>query len=124
LDELLGVASAPRATPADAPMADATTREAPPRAPQRFARPARESARSTLEPPLRKVLDLVEGGEAVDAIAREAGLTPGGARAALGRLELLGFVARDGFAGYARTVAEASSQAPILRQAASTDPLS
>ena len=44
---------------------------------------------------------MVEGGEGADAIARD-GPHAGCVRAALGRLELLGLVAWDGFAGYIR----------------------
>jgi DNA processing protein len=145
LDELLGVASGPRATPAlrgvadtpvpaapmpAAPVVDAPIRTATPRSRRgaseapRIRRDASQAPRAApaLEPPLRKVLDLVEGGEAVDAIARATGLTSAGVRAALGRLELLGLVARDGFAGYVRTLAGASPAAPILGEAAATDP--
>ena len=48
------------------------------------------------------MLELVEGGEGLEAIAREAGLSPARVRAALGRLEVMGLVARDGLAGYVR----------------------
>lgn len=67
-------------------------------------RPRSRDAGPVLDPLERRVLDLVEGGDTVDAIARDAGLSPGRARATLGRLELMGLVAREGFAGYARTL--------------------
>ncbi len=68
----------------------------------------------SLDPSLRRVLDLVEGGEGVEAIGREAGLGPGRARAALGRLEVMGLVARDGLASYVRTLSAPRAGAPIL----------
>ncbi|HZC13318.1 MAG TPA: DNA-processing protein DprA, partial [Thermoleophilaceae bacterium] len=77
-------------------------------------RPRSGDAEPALDPLERRVLDLVEGGATVDAIARDAGLSPGQARATLGRLELMGLVARHGFAGYARTLADTSPAAPIL----------
>lgn len=55
-----------------------------------------------LDPQARRVLEAVEAGRRVDAIGREAGLPPGEVRAALGRLELLGLVARDGLGLYER----------------------
>ena len=55
-----------------------------------------------LDPETRRVLEAVEAGHRVDAIGREAGLAPGDVRAALGRLELLGLVARDGLGLYER----------------------
>jgi DNA processing protein len=77
-------------------------------------RPRSRDAEPALDPLERCVLDLVEGGETVDAIARDAGLSPGRARATLGRLELMGLVARHGFAGYARTLGGMTPAAPIL----------
>jgi DNA processing protein len=77
-------------------------------------RPRSGDAEPALDPLERRVLDLVEGGATVDAIARDAGLSPGRARAMLGRLELMGLVARHGFAGYARTLGGTSPAAPIL----------
>lgn len=79
--------------------------------------PDRPHARSPgaepdLDPLERRVLDLVEGGGTVDAIARGARLSPGRTRATLGRLELMGLVARHGFAGYARTLGPGSPAAP------------
>lgn len=55
-----------------------------------------------LEPPVRRVLDAVEAGEGVEAIGRSARLPAGEVRAALGRLELMGLVARDGLGAYQR----------------------
>ena len=77
-------------------------------------RPRSGDAEPDLDQLERLVLDLVEGGDTVDAIAREARLSPGRARAALGRLELKGLVARHGFAGYARTLGVPSPVVPIL----------
>jgi DNA processing protein len=55
-----------------------------------------------LEPPLRMVLDAVEVGDGLQFASRRAGLSAGGLRAALGRLESLGLVRSDGFGGYER----------------------
>jgi DNA processing protein len=52
---------------------------------------------------LRLVLDAVESGEGVDGVARTASIGAGEARAALGRLELLGLVRRDPLGAYERT---------------------
>ena len=60
---------------------------------------------SKLEPALRRVLDHVEGGGGLDAMAIATGLAPGELRAALGRLELLGLVARHPLGGYERRAA-------------------
>jgi DNA-binding IclR family transcriptional regulator len=49
------------------------------------------------------VLDAVEAGEGVEAIGRSARLPAAEVRAALGRLELMGLVARDGLGAYERT---------------------
>lgn len=62
---------------------------------------AREAVRA-LDPPVRRVLAAVEAGHRIDAIGPEAGLGPGEVRAALGRLELLGLVRRDGLGLYER----------------------
>jgi DNA processing protein len=67
----------------------------------------------SLDAPLRLVLDLVESGEGVEAIGNASGLGPSRARAALGRLELMGLVARDGFASYVRTLGPRRSP-PII----------
>jgi len=56
-----------------------------------------------LEPPARRVLAAVEAGEGVEAIGRSARLPAAEVRAALGRLELMGLVARDGLGAYERT---------------------
>jgi DNA processing protein len=55
-----------------------------------------------LETPLRAVLDAVEVRESLDQAGARAGLSAGGLRAALGRLEALGLVRRDGVGGYER----------------------
>ena len=55
-----------------------------------------------LDPPVRRVLEAVEAGYRVEPIGSEASLTPGEVRAALGRLELLGLVRRDGLGLYER----------------------
>lgn len=56
-----------------------------------------------LEAPLRAVLEAVEAGHRLGGIGRESGLAPGEVRAALGRLELMGLVSRDGLGAYERT---------------------
>jgi DNA processing protein len=58
-----------------------------------------------LEPGLRTVLRAVEGGESLDQAAVRASMSASGLRAALGRLELLGLIRRDGLGGYERTAA-------------------
>jgi DNA processing protein len=55
-----------------------------------------------LEPPLRTVLDAIEVRDSLQRARTEAGLSAGGLRAALGRLEALGLVRRDGLGGYER----------------------
>ena len=67
---------------------------------ERRAEPAAD-----LEPDLRTVLRAVEGGEALDEAADRASLSAAGLRAALGRLELLGLIRRDGLGEYERTAA-------------------
>jgi len=57
-----------------------------------------------LEPALRRVLEAVEDGEDVEGVARTAGLSPAAARAALGRLEADGLVARAGVGAFERTL--------------------
>jgi DNA processing protein len=57
----------------------------------------------TLEPALREVLDAVETGETLPGAALRTGLSPGELRAALGRLETLGLIRRDGLGGYERS---------------------
>jgi DNA processing protein len=56
-----------------------------------------------LEPHLREVLDAVEVGDDIGLARARSGLSPGQARAALGRLEALGLVRRDSFGGYERS---------------------
>jgi DNA processing protein len=55
-----------------------------------------------LDPPLRMVLDAVEVRDSMERAGARAGLSAGGLRAALGRLEALGLVRRDGVGGYER----------------------
>jgi DNA processing protein len=61
------------------------------------------SEASDLEPRARRVLEAVEAGHGVEAIGAAAGLSAAEVRAALGRLELVGLVARDGLGAYQRT---------------------
>ncbi|MFL5885834.1 MAG: DNA-processing protein DprA [Thermoleophilaceae bacterium] len=56
-----------------------------------------------LDEHLQAVLDAVETGEGLDAISRTTPMSAADVRAALGRLELLGLVARDGLGTYTRT---------------------
>ena len=74
-----------------------------------------------LDATLRQVLDLVEKEQTVSAISRETGLSPGRARAALGRLESMGMVAREGFASYVRTM-EGRPSTPMLADSLSLEP--
>jgi DNA processing protein len=55
-----------------------------------------------LETPLRIVLDAVEVRDSLERAGMRAGLSAGGLRAALGRLEALGLLRRDGVGGYER----------------------
>jgi DNA processing protein len=55
-----------------------------------------------IETPLRIVLDAVEVRDSLEKASMRAGLSAGGLRAALGRLEALGLVRRDGVGGYER----------------------
>jgi hypothetical protein len=48
------------------------------------------------------VLDAVEVRDSMERAGARAGLSAGGLRAALGRLEALGLVRRDGVGGYER----------------------
>jgi len=57
-----------------------------------------------LDPHLRRVLDAVEAGHSPESAAGAAGISAAEARAALGRLELLGLVHRDALGGYERSV--------------------
>jgi DNA processing protein len=58
-----------------------------------------------LEPRLREVLDAVEAGDSLPAAGLRSGLSSSELRAALGRLETLGLVRRDGMGGYERSLA-------------------
>lgn len=91
LDELFGVGGA-----AGSGEGDGARRRALAAAARRGRAP------SDLEPRLRSVLHAVEAGHRLDSIALEAGLGPGEVRAALGRLELMGLVRRDGLGAYER----------------------
>ena len=66
-------------------------------------RPPRPSVAERLEPELRAVLDAVEGCEGLGSLAERASMPAAQVRAALGRLELLGLVAREGVGTYRRT---------------------
>jgi DNA processing protein len=123
LDELLGVGAGGRLEHSSQEAAD---RASLPRRERGKAGPPLEPVLSAPDPalavsraepfldaPLRLVLDLVESGEGVEAIGNASGLGPSRARAALGRLELMGLVARDGFASYVRTLAPRRSP-PII----------
>jgi DNA-binding IclR family transcriptional regulator len=50
------------------------------------------------------MLDAIEGGDPPDSAAQALGLSAAEARAALGRLELLGLVRRDGLGAYERAM--------------------
>ena len=58
-----------------------------------------------LDQGLRAVLQAIEGGEPLELAAGLASLSASGLRAALGRLELLGLIRRDGLGAYERTAA-------------------
>jgi DNA processing protein len=58
-----------------------------------------------LEAPLQIVLDAVEVRDSLERAGMRAGLSAGGLRAALGRLEGLGLIRRDGVGGYERRAA-------------------
>jgi DNA processing protein len=66
--------------------------------PPREPRPAEPE----LDPPLQIVLDAVEVRDSLPRAGLRAGLSAGGLRAALGRLEALGLVRRDALGGYER----------------------
>jgi DNA processing protein len=72
-------------------------------------RPAATAATEPLDQRLRQVLDAIEGGESAEGAGAAAGLNAAEARAALGRLELLGLVRRDGLGSYERAVSAAPS---------------
>jgi DNA processing protein len=62
------------------------------------------TAGPSLEPGLREALESVERGASTpDAVALATGIAPHDAAVALGRLELLGYVATDGSGAYSRT---------------------
>ena len=69
---------------------------------QVLAAGAAASPPADLAAPLRRVLEAAEAGHRLEAIGRQSGLPPGDVRAALGRLELLGLVTRDGIGLYER----------------------
>ena len=69
----------------------------------------RRVALESLDPEVRRVLVALDSARGVDAIGREAGVAPGPVRAALGRLELLGLVKRDGLGRYERSAASLDS---------------
>lgn len=60
-----------------------------------------------LDAELRAVLDAVEAGESPARAASTAGIPASAVRAALGRLELMGLIRRDGFGYYIRSAASA-----------------
>jgi DNA processing protein len=67
------------------------------------AAPRPPDASESLDGEHRAVLDAVEAGEGLEAIAESRQMSAAGVRAALGRLEVLGFVARDGLGTHRRT---------------------
>jgi DNA processing protein len=80
------------------------------------------AAVEALEPPVRRVLDSLDSSRGVEAVGREAGVAPGLVRAALGRLELLGLVTRDGLGRYERTAAPRARGGPAKRDPAGQSP--
>jgi DNA processing protein len=68
----------------------------------RTAAPPPAARADQLDPTLRRALEAVEAGEGADGVASAAGLDASRARAALGRLELMGLVVRDGLGGWER----------------------
>jgi DNA processing protein len=82
----------------------------------------REGAAAQLEPRLRRVLDGIEAGEAIEAVARGAGMTAAATRAALGRLESLGLVIHEGLGTYRR--AARSQPEPIAAGSGPGRPMS
>ena len=65
-------------------------------------RTARAARRASLDPGLRRILRAVEAGDGLEDFAHAAGVPAADVRAALGRLELLGLVRRDGLGAYER----------------------
>ena len=131
LDELLGVGSSLRFDQSETSRGSAEPLRAeiprPARSERSVEAPVPEAVsvegrvEPTLDASLRRVLDLVEGGEGVEAIGRKTGLEPGRARAALGRLELMGLVTRDGLASYVRTLGPSRAGGPILEPRVSSE---
>jgi DNA processing protein len=66
--------------------------------------PPRRVAPPDVDDELRRVLEAVEGGTPIESAGADLGLSAAEARAALGRLELLGLVRRDGLGAYERAV--------------------
>jgi DNA processing protein len=66
-----------------------------------------EAPEPVLDTPLQIVLDAVEVRDSLERAGMRAGLSAGGLRAALGRLEALGLVRRDGVGGYERRAGSA-----------------
>jgi DNA processing protein len=64
--------------------------------------PRAAARKAKLDPGLRRILCAVEAGDGLDDFARDAGVPASDVRAALGRLELLGLVRRDGLGAYER----------------------
>ncbi len=62
-----------------------------------------EHRSESLEPGLRQVLDAIEAGRGVETLVEAALASAREVRVALGRLESLGLVTRDGFGSYERT---------------------
>jgi DNA processing protein len=65
-------------------------------------RPQVDNPLPPLDAPLRLVLDAIEVRDSLQLACGRAGLSAGGLRAALGRLEALGLVRSDGLGGYER----------------------
>jgi DNA processing protein len=63
-----------------------------------------------LEPGLRQVLDAIEAGQGVETLVEAALASAREVRVALGRLEALGLVTRDGFGSYERTAVECAAR--------------
>jgi DNA processing protein len=71
----------------------------------RKRQPQRAQDAEPLDDDMRRVLDAVEAGRSLDSAGAVTGLSPPDLRAALGRLELLGLVHRDGLGRYERSAA-------------------
>ena len=76
-------------------------------APHAVAAASAPASAPALDPHLRRVLDAIESGDSPEAAGRRAGLAAPEARAALGRLELLGLIKRDGLGSYERCAVHA-----------------